>query len=78
MAKLEYKSIAVNDSCFEGKIGTDSTEITVLIKLAAQGKSYKYYKTDARTFPNAEALNEWIEQTKVEILPDEEFNKLKR
>ncbi len=78
MSKLEYKIIAVNDSCFSGKIGTNSTEITVLIKLEAKGKSYSYYKTDAMTFPNGEALSDWIDEKKVAILSDEEFNKLKR
>ena len=82
MSKLEYKPIAVNDSCFGGKIldyrtGETIPEITVLIKLKAEGKSYPYYKTDAMTFPNGEALSDWIDKTKVAILSDEEFNKLK-
>jgi hypothetical protein len=82
MSKLEYKPIAVGDSCFVGRIldhrtGETIPEITVLIKLKAEGKSYPYYKTDARTFPNGEALIEWIDETKVAILSDEEFRKLK-
>mgnify|MGYP001588596439 CR=1 FL=1 len=42
MPKLQYKPIAVQDECFGGRIGTDSTEMTVLIKLMAVRCSYTY------------------------------------
>ena len=77
MSKLEYKPIAIQNECFGGRIGTDSKEQTVIIKLMAEGKSYPYYKTDAITFPDGESLVKWIEETKVVILPEEEFKKLK-
>jgi len=72
MPKLEYKPIAVQDECFGGRIGTDSPELTILIKLMAEGKTV-HYKTDAQTFPNAEELDNWIKKTKVKILPEVDF-----
>ena len=74
MPKLIYKPIVVQNECFGGRIGSDSKEQTILVKLMAQGAKYKYYKTDAITFPNDEALAEWIEKTGVEILSEKEFS----
>jgi hypothetical protein len=76
IGKLEYKPIAVQNECFGGRIGSNSAEQTVLIKLMAEGKTV-HYKTDAMNFPNDEELAKWIKQTKVKILSEEEFKELK-
>ena len=74
--KLEYKPIAVQNECWGGRVGSDSKEQTILIKLMAEGK-YKHYKTDSMTFPDEEALAEWIKETKVKILSEKKFRELK-
>lgn len=77
MNKLEYKPIAMQNECFGGRIGTDSKELTVIVKLMAQGKLYKYYKNDAITFPNAEALADYLDKTKIKVLSEKKFKELK-
>ena len=69
--KLEYKPIAVQDECFGGT--KDSPEMTVLIKLAAQGKRNVLYKNTAMSFPDANYLDKYINENKLEVVPEGDF-----
>lgn len=77
MKKLQYKPIAVQDECF-GSRDKNNPELTVLIKLEAQAKNGKRYKTDALSFPDANYLDKYITENNLIILPEEEFNKVEQ
>lgn len=70
--KLEYKPIAVQDECWGGK-SVEDPEVTVLIKLEAQGKTKKHYKITAETFPNASYLDKFITENNLVVVPEKEF-----
>lgn len=73
--KLEYKPIAVQDECF-GDRDKDNPELTVLVKLEAQAKNGKRYKTTALTFPDADNLDKYITENDLKILPESEFRSI--
>ena len=71
MSKLEYKPIQMQDECWGSS--KEKYGITVLVKYEAQGKSKKYYKTDAMSFPNEYYLEEYISKNNISIIPEKEF-----
>lgn len=72
--KLIYKPIAVQNECFGGT--EKDPEITVMVKLKADGKTKAYYKNDAMSFPDRNYLDKFISDNKLEILLESDFRAL--
>lgn len=70
--KLEYKPIAVQNECWTSK-DKDDQEVTVLVKLAAQGKKNVLYKITAESFPTPDYLDAYIKKHNLVVVPQEEF-----
>ena len=71
MSKLQYKPTQMQDECWGSS--KEKHGITVLVRYEAQGKTKKYYKTDAISFPNEYYLAEYVKENKIDILSEEEF-----
>lgn len=71
MSKLEYKPIQMQNECWGSS--KEKYGITVIVRYEAQGKTKKYYKTDAISFPNEYYLDDYVSKNKINILPEKEF-----
>lgn len=69
-----FKPVAVNDSCF---IGTENGKeaVVVMVRYEKQGKRKPIVRFDAKEFPNALYLDKYIEEEKLDVIPDENFRK---
>jgi hypothetical protein len=68
--KLEYKPIAVQDECWGGT--QKDPRMWVLVKYEAQSKSRRV-KFDVMAFPNPKAMADWLEETKLPVVPEAEL-----
>lgn len=68
---MKYKPIAVQDECFGGT--KKNPEVTVLVKMEAQGKKNKLYKNEAMSFPDENYLDKYINENNLQIISETDF-----
>lgn len=71
MSKLKYKPVAIQNECLGDN--KNDPRIWVYVKLEAQGKSKKYYKTDVLEFPNRYYLQKFLDETELPVINESEF-----
>lgn len=65
--RLGYKPVAVQDECWGGT--EKDPRMWVLVKYEAQSKTRRV-KFDVMAFPSPEAMADWLEETKVPVIPE--------